>query len=282
MEPEKEEQLHLAHTYQDDMAQAMNATEAPIVQEMLADARERDALAAEEVEEHKERKWYSITSLLLIGLTLVVIGGGTYYYTHLTVPVQPVMSVGIFPSTANIVASTTTIDRVIATFSAPTTLPEGKPTLVNLVTDAQTNTLLSDTQLFSFMGASVPEPLQSAISVARLGLLNTGSTVVPFIIASVPDPEKASQELSNAEPTLLQLFSKPLSIDLTQYQSDEGQPFQSQYFYNLPVRTLSTGVSVTAPQSIILLYGYVNNNTVVITTQPVVLQAVYNAIINQP
>jgi hypothetical protein len=61
---DNQEQEHLAHTYKDDMAQAMNATEAPVVQAMLADAREREELAKEEIEEAKERKEYGIGTLI--------------------------------------------------------------------------------------------------------------------------------------------------------------------------------------------------------------------------
>lgn len=282
------EQSHLAHTYQDDLARAMNATDAPIVQELLADARDRELLAAEEIVERREEKWYSITALLLIILTIVVIGAGTYYYLHLTVPVHPSVSVGVFQSTDNIVASATTIDQVITNLTTPlntTTQPVlqiGKPTLINLVTDAKTNALLLDTQLFSFMQATVPEPLQSAISAARLGVVNTGTEVVPFIILSVPNPQKASQEFTNTEPALLQMFYKPLAINLAAYQSAPASTlsFQSQYFFNLPVRTL-VDARASAPQNVVFLYGYASNNIIVITTKPQVLKYIYDTIVSQ-
>jgi hypothetical protein len=276
-----EEQHPLIQTYQQDLEQAMNVTDAPVVQKMLADARDRELNAAAEVVEHSEQKWYSSIGIILIILTVAVAACGTYYYMHLTVPVTPAVTVGIFPSTANIVASSTTIQAVITNLTASTTLEANKPTLVNLVSDSTTNTLLSDVQLYKFMNTDVPEPLQSVISVARLGIVNTGTTVVPFIIATVPNPEKASQELAIDEPNLLQIFATPLGISLTNYQAEIGQGFQSQYFYNLPVRSLSSVASITAPQSIIFLYGYVNNNTLVITSQPAVLKAVYDTIINQ-
>ncbi len=284
MEPENadkqpEEQLHASHTYQDDLAQAMNATDAPVVQELLAHAREQQAEEEVAVVEEKERKWYGVTSLLLIILTLGVIGYGTWYYLHLTVPTQPAMSVGVFPYTENIIANNTSIERVVANLLATTTLPEGKPVLVNL-TEPQNNILLSNTELYSFFGATVPEPLQTAISVARLGAINTGKEVVPFIILSVPNPEKASQELTNAELSLLKYFYKPLNIDLS-LSAGKPQAFASQYFYNLPVRTLTTTDDSTHLQSLVFLYGYASNNIVVITTKPEVLKAVCDAIVNQ-
>ena len=51
--PQAEEQHSIAHTYQDDLAHAMNATEAPVVQAMLQDARDREAFAVQEQEERK-------------------------------------------------------------------------------------------------------------------------------------------------------------------------------------------------------------------------------------
>jgi len=280
-QPEAGEQHPLMHTYQDDLAKVMNATEAPVVQEMLADAREQEVVAAQTIQEHTERKWYSISSVFFIVLTLAVLGYGAYYYMHLTVKVVPTMSVGVFPSTDNIVASGTTIQTVLSSLTASTTIPVNKPTLVNLVSNGTTGTLLSDTQLFTFLQATVPEPLQSVISVARLGILNNGTAVLPFIIATVPNPEKASQEFDIAEPSLLQMFAPALNIDLSNYQAEVGQTFQSQYFYNLPVRTLAGVATATTAQNIIFLYGYINNNTIVIATDPTVLQAIYDTIINQ-
>lgn len=323
------EQPRLTHTYQDDLAQAMNATDAPVVQELLANARAQETEAAIEVAEQGERKWYSITSLLLIVVTLGVIAYGTWYYLHLTVPIQPAMSVGVFQNTQNIIADNTSIEKVMSDLLASTNLPEGKPTLVNL-TEANGQTLLSNTELYAFIGASVPEPLQSAISVARIGAVNTGNAVIPFIVASVPNPEKASQEFTNAESDLLKLFYKPLNINLSLYvpspvpsaaslipaaavqtaqvtkpvvskagaakvataqvatpqvapviPTPPALTFNSSYFYNLPVRTLTSTDSMSHMQTMVFLYGYATNNIIVLTTKPEVLKAVYDTVVNQ-
>ena len=296
MEPEPEmpvphkpampEENRRSHTYQDDLDQAMNVTEAPVVQKMLEDARDRETLAVEETKEQGERKVYSLSSLLLILLTLGVIGYGAYYYRHLTVPVQPTQSVGAFPGTANIPVSKMSFQQLIASYVTPTdaaqpALPAGQPTLINLVTDTQPPVLLSNSQLYSYIGAKVPEPLQSVVRVVRLGMLNTGTQNLPFLIMSVPDPENASKEFTIAEPDLLQLFGPALNINLADVQNNVEQSFESQYFYNLPVRTLSTEGTVDTPAQRIFLYGYANNNTIVIATDPAVLKAVYDALINQ-
>jgi hypothetical protein len=276
---DNQEQEHLAHTYKDDMAQAMNATEAPVVQAMLADAREREELAKEEIEEAKERKEYGIGTLIIVILTIALAIYGTYYYNHLSVKVLPTQSVGAFSSTAPIVASG--LQQLLTTLNTSTLL-QGQPTLVSLVTNSQSNVLLTNSELYAFIGASsISEPLQSVISVARLGVYKSGSTVEPFLIMSVPDPVKASQEFGIPEPTLLQLFGPALNINLATVQPTVGQTFQSQYFYNLPVRTLSTVATATVAQQMIFLYGYANSTTLVITTDPLVLKAVYDSLINQ-
>jgi len=315
MEPEKstttpqpEEQHALAHTYQDDMAKAMDITDPATIQAMLADAREREGETVVIAAEQRERKWYSLSSLLLLLMTVAIAGYGAYYYMHLTVKTQPTASVGVFQSTDNIAIDTTTIQEVLTTLAKSTTLPVGKPLVVNLVKDSKTNTLISNSDLYSFIGAQLTEPLQASIAVARLGVVNTGKEVLPFIIASVPDPLKTSKELTIAEPTLLQLFSQALTIpaavvpstttvttqspttasaqvatmQVRAIQAPVVLPtFKSQYFYNLPVRSLSAINPVTGQQDIVFLYGYVSNTILVITTKPTVLKAVYDTILSQ-
>lgn len=279
--PEPQEEGHRARTYQDDMANAMNATEATEVQEMLARAREQAAEVEIEGIEKREKVWYSWSSLIIIILTLGVLGYGTYYYMHLTVPVTPPVSVGVFQSTSNIIADNTTIQDVLNTYSTPDVVAPHKPVLVNLINDDQTNTLISNNQLYSFIGAAVPEPMQAVISSARLGIANTGTKILPFIVASVPDPEKASNEFSIAEPTLLEMFSKALNINIQALPQQPAPAFQSQYFYNLPVRTLTETDSATGEQKIVFLYGYATNNIIVIASDPTVLKEVYDTVIAQ-
>ncbi len=282
-QPAQEEQPRpLSQSYQEDLSHAMNATDASVVQELLADAREREQLEVVEAEEKKEQKWYSVSSTILIFLTLAVLIGGAYYYTHLTVKVQPPSSVGVFQNSDSVVASSTNLQQVLAAYTPSTTLPVNKPTLINLVTDSTSNALISDSQLFSFIGApTISEPLQSVITSARLGVVNIGSGTYPFVVASVADSEKASKEFGIAEPTLLPLFSPALAISSTAAKAAANQPFQSQYFYNLPMRVLETIDPATKQPHIVLMYGYVSSNIIVITSQPEVVKAVYDSIINQ-
>jgi hypothetical protein len=281
MEPEAEKEHPLSHDYQDDLARVMNATDARVVQGLLADAREREAAEAEAVVEGKERKWYGVSSLILVVLTLSILGYGAYYYMNLTVPLQPAISVGVFQSTANIPVNATSIADVLALVSTDATLPPNKPVLINLVTDSASNTLLSNSQLYAFIGATLSEPLQSVISTARLGMINNGKEAYPFIVASVADPEKASKEFGIAEQTLLPSFYQALGLSIAGYDLGTPHPFESQYFYNLPVRTLSVTNPDTQEKTSVFLYGYVSNNIIVISAKPEALKAVYDTIISQ-
>ncbi len=315
MEPEPttpEEEVteqHLAHTYQDDMSKAMNATDVKEVQTMLNQAREQEAEVTIVATEQKEKSWYSASSFILVILTLGVLAYGTYYYLHLTVPIQPAVSVGVFSNTDAIAVNTTTVTEALATLRTSTTLPVGKPVLVNLVTDTQSNTPVTNTQLYSFIGADLSQPLQAAIGSAKLGIVNTGKDILPFVVISVPDPEKASNALTSEEPTLMSEFSKVFSTAetpiptapagdsqqaaLSNLVASQSTPqvtpasvttthtFQSQYFYNLPVRSVTEIDPKTGEKRIVFLYGYANNNVIVITSTPEVLKAVYDTIITQ-
>lgn len=308
---------HSAHTFQDDLSKAMGATEVREVQVMLSQARAQEAQAVVEVVERKEKKWYSTASTLLIFITLGVIAYGTYYYMNLTVPLQPAVSVGVFTNTEPIATKNTTIQEVLTSLATSATLTAGKPILLNLVTDTQSNVQLTNSQLYTFIGANLTEPLQAAFSTARVGVVNTGKDILPFIIASAPDPERASNELSIAEPTLYDNFSLLLrgvatnATDLPPGAQEQTQQealselvanqqqtaqvstptvtaptvttstFQSQYFYNLPVRSLTAIDSTTGEKRIVFLYGYANNNVVVIASTPEVLKAVYDTLITQ-
>jgi hypothetical protein len=278
---QEQEERHLTESYDDDLANVMNVTDASVVQELLNDARNRESLVVIEEKEKEERKWYSRTSLIIFFLTLGVIAYGVYYYHHLTVPVQPAASVGVFQNSSPIVASSTNLASVLATYTSSTTLPPNKPELIDLISDSKTNTLLTNSQFYSFIGANVPEPLQGVITAARLGVVNINNAVYPFVIMSVSDPVNASKQFGAAESTLLQMFSPALNVDTSVEQRTVGLNFQSQYFYNLPVRVMENIDPTTGNQYPVFLYGYATNNVIVITSQPQVLDAVYNAIISQ-
>jgi hypothetical protein len=278
---EKPERVPVAHTYEDDIARAMDTTDASVIQELLENAREREAVMHDETVNQKQRGWYTAGAIILIVLALGAIGYGIYHYTNLTVPAQKTLSVGVFPSTEIIIADTTDVREVVKKLIALDTLPEQKPHLVSLVGNEKTLTLLSTNEFFSFVESAASEPFIASLDTVRLGVVNTGKEVVPFVIASIPDPEIASKEFLIAEPKLLQMFYKVLGIDISHHLQEIGKGFTSEYMYNLSVRTLRYIDSESNQQRTLLLYAYTTDNTVVVTTKPEVLKAIYDTIIRQ-
>ncbi len=284
MEPTKDNQppRPIVQTYEDDLARAMDATEAGVVQELLETAREREAIETERTTRTRERGWYTAGGLILMILALGFIGYGAYYYTHLTVNVVAPATVGVFPSITPVVASTTTIKALRDTLTTDTEiiLP-GKPTLVPLVTDEKTLTPINPDAFFAFMGARASEPFIATLTLARLGIMNTGDSVVPFLIFSVPNTELAAKEFLIAEPKLLEMVAPVLGIDLSLHTEEIGKGFESRYMYNLPVRTLTSVDPDTQISTILFYYAFATDHTVVISTDPTVLKAIYDTIIRQ-
>src|SRR5689334_20448704 len=86
--PQPEVPTHRARTYEDDVSKAMNTVDAPVVQEMLATAREREETERFERIGRTQRHWYSFFSIVLVILAAAGFGYGIYHYTHLTVPLE--------------------------------------------------------------------------------------------------------------------------------------------------------------------------------------------------
>lgn len=279
---ENGEELHpVIETYQSDLSRAMNTTDAKVVQELLATAREREEITKDEEVKTRQRGWYISASLILILFALGTAAYGIYHYLHLTVPVTKTLSVGVFPSTDPIVSDETTIKDAVTKLKTTTNLPEQKPYLVPIVTDKQTLTLLSPTQFFSFLEAAPSEPFVKSMDDVRLGVVNMGDTVETFVIASTPDVETATKEFLIAEPNIVRMFYRAVGIDITKHINEIGQSFQSGYLYNIPVRTLSYTDPSDGKEHLLILYGYATDHIAVLTTKPEVLKMVYDAIISQ-
>ena len=274
------EQVLLVHTYEDDMSRAMNVSDAKVVQKLMSDAREKESLEALREHNTRAKGWYVAGSIILLIVALASIGYGAYYYTRLTVPVSSSVSVGVFPSTEPIPADTTTIESVIERFATTDTMSAGKPYLVEIVNNSNDQTLLTNSALFSFLGATPTEPFATSLSSVRFGIMNTPNKTVPFIIASVTTPDIAIKEFLIAEPTLLQMFKRALAIAPENISTETAPAFIGEYRNNVPVRALYTTDSIGA-KSLTLLYASITDNIIVITTEPSVLSAIYDTVLRQ-
>jgi hypothetical protein len=186
---------HTSHTYEDDLAKALDATDAVVVQQMLSEGREREQNAIDERQRKIQKRWYRLGAIILILATSASLFYSLYYYRRLTVPAQYVPSVGVFPSTSPIVASTTDIRKVVDSLKADTTLDNGKPTLSLIVNDDKDLIILSPNEIFSFFESNPSEPFLASFNIVRLGAMNIGSENIPFVIASVNNAENMKEKM---------------------------------------------------------------------------------------
>jgi|GEM_PF-1236556 len=277
--PPPQEPPILVRTYEDDMARAMNVTDAKVVQELMRNAKEREEFDELEIHNKKARGWYTAGSIILLLVALASLAYGAYYYTRLTVPVTGSVSVGVFSNTEPVPIPDTTIESVLTRFSE-STLTVNKPYLINLVGDTATQAPLTKSAFFAFLGINTTEPFAASFSSVRLGIMDTGEKTLPFIIGSLENPEVSIKEFLIAEPSMLEMFSRSLAIDTTTIAPEANKNFVGEYRYNVPVRTLYT-TDTTGLKTLTLLYAFVTDSVVVITTEPSVLKAVYDTILSQ-
>ena len=278
--PAQEPQKHTMQTYADDLSKALDTTDAAVVQELLKEGREREAQEKEKALRAHQGVWYKAGTIILILCTLVAIGYSAYYYAHLTVPAQKAVSVGIFPSTSVILASDTDIRKAVELIKEDTSLEEGRPYLVPLVSDSSALTLLTPNELFSFFEAKASEPLVTSFNLLRLGVMNDKGNRTPFLIGATKDAEISAKELLIAEPSLLQIFYRPLDIDISGHATEIGKAFSGEYLYNIPIRALRYD-SETEKEKLLFFYARVTDEIVVFTTSPSVLKAIYNSLVSQ-
>lgn len=276
---ENTEGARIVHTYQDDLALAMNATDATVVQELLHTAREQEAAEKEAVVVHRQRGWYTAGGIILLLLAIGAGVYGVYYYRHLTVDVAPAPSVGVFQSTTPVVVDETLVADAMTRLTTADTIAEGKPLLVPIVTSS--GAALSTPETLKYLNLNLSEPFQAALSLARLGVYNNGTSVSPFLIFSVPNAEIASKEFLIAEPKLLDMIAPLFGINLQNPANEVAPGFTSTYMYNLPVRTLKSTNIDTNTETIILYYGFATDHTIVLATNPTILKSVYDTIIRQ-
>lgn len=269
------------HTYEDDLALAMNTTDVGVVQEMLQNARDKESAQAHAQTVLKQRKWWTTGAWILLILGIASLGYGIYFYRNLTVGVEQVPSVGVFTNTNPIYISEEDVISAIPKLIESSNLAVNKPVLVPLISDPQSLTELNVEQTFKYLNIDATEPFLLPISLGRLGLMDNGKRANTFLIFSVSDTEQATKEFLIAEPNFLKMFSSILNIDTSDPALEIDNKFSSSFIYNLPVRTLKSTNLDTKEETILLYYAYVTNNTLLIATDPNILKSVYDTIIKQ-
>ena len=272
---------HTSHTYADDLSKAMDTTEASTVQELLVNAREMEDAMHQQQKANAEKRWYSLLAACLIAGAVCAAIFNSYYTNSLTVPAEKEVSIGVFPTTTAIVANDTDIRQLTESLKDRKDLPQKKPFLLSLVTDQQSLTPLTSDETLAFAESSLNANLHMTLKNIHIGGYDTGTGIAPFVIAGVSDNEIATKELLIAEPSLLETFYKVLSVPIADYQDVATKNFVSAYANNIPIRTLSLGNKKTRKSETVILYGYVTDNILVITTSPLALKAVYDTVIRQ-
>jgi hypothetical protein len=269
----------IVHTYSDDVAKALDTTEASVVQELLIEGREREEIEKETEIRNKQKVWYKIGGFILTILTLSAIAYTVYHYMNLTVEVEPTATVGVFPSSESVISENTNIRALMAGIKIDTTLEKNKPTLIPIVKDQATLTLLTPYELFSFFEARASEPFLSSFSLIRLGVMSDGIKNIPFIIGATKDAEISAKELLIAEPDLIQMLYIPLDIDISNIKEEVGKNFVGDYMYNIPVRIFE--YPKEGDTKGMFFYARVTDDIVVFTTSPEALKAIYDSLIKQ-
>lgn len=270
---------HIVHTYADDVAKALDTTDASVVQELLVEGREKEEFEKQEIKIKKQKSWYRAGAIILIIFTLASLSYTIYHYTNLTVEVEPSATVGVFPSTKSVIAGNTDIRALISGIKTDTTLEKDKPYLVPLIKDQESMTLLSPFEIFSFFEARASEPLITSFSLIRLGVMSNGTENIPFVIGAVKDIDIASKELLIAEPELIKILYAPLGLDISNIKEEVGKTFVGEYMYNIPVRTFNYETLSGEKKS--FFYARATDNIVVFSISPEVLKAIYDSLIRQ-
>lgn len=252
------------HTYQGDLDKALDTTEASVVQTLMREAREREALERENRTRKRERKWYKAGGILLVLLALGALGYAVYYFRTLTVPVAPTYSVGVFSTTEAFAVEDSSLSDVIQTLMAR--VLDTKPILVQLT---KAGLPIDPATFFTFLGSAPSEPFVHTLYIARLGFIKENDALVPFVIVATPDPILARKEFLIAEGKLLSYFGALFTIPKTTETA-----FTSAYLYNLPVRILRDVDGKPA-----LLYGSIADTIFVITQSPEAFKSAYEEVL---
>ncbi len=269
---EEKPEVPLSRSYAEDLAHAMQATDAKTVQELLTLAREKETVITE-AEEEQKTNWVFILGAMLcfaaVGIACWFIWNR--YQDTRPVPIERTYSQAVFSQLSPIDSSKTDIREVVRTLQTTAPLSFNTPTIVPLVT-ASSSEPLAPSAFFTFIEGEVPPSLLSAITAVRLGGIATGDTVIPFIIITGTDQGALTQELRTAEPTLVRTFYRALGITIAAAPELLTASFQDEYISNISVRTIHTG-NINTPS---LVYGFISDESVVITTNTAAFARIYD------
>ncbi len=266
------------HTYEEDLAKAMNTTDASVIQELLNKGREKEEYEKIEKKDREQSRWYRLVGLILVFVGFAFFIYSFFYYQKLTVTVENNFSVGLFKNTEQILINSTDIRSLVKDAVPKLETETSKPLLIDLVNENY-ETVTNPKELFSFFEGKASEVLLSYFDNVRLGVVNTGEKNTTFIIASTKNGELVNKELMLSEDSLLQILYKPLGIDISKYTKEVGKSFATSYIYNIPVRLLNEESG--DKDNIVLFYSQITDNIFIFSTNPNTLRPIHDTIIKQ-
>ncbi|HSE57036.1 MAG TPA: hypothetical protein VLB02_03050 [Candidatus Paceibacterota bacterium] len=264
----------LAHSYSEDLAKAMQTTDAAEVQELLSMAREKETVI-KQAEEEKKTNWVFVLGTMLC----FAVSGAVLWFIWdrfeqaQPVPIERVEQPVIFSQLAPIDTTTTDIRETVQHLRTTATLELNTPTVIPLITAA--GEPLSPDEFLKFSEGAIPIGLREQTIALQLGAIATGTTVVPFVLLTGKDQEALTAQLRLAEPELLRGLYRALGIEISELMALFKTPFADDYVSNAPLRVLrKPGAEVP-----VFLYGFITNQSVVVTTDTAAFQQIYDAAI---
>lgn len=267
-EPEKTH-APIVHSYAEDLAQAMQATDASTVQDLLALAREKETAIA--INEHeKKTSWLFIAGAVICFL----VSGGMLYYVwnqyELSKPVSLTRTAATvtFPQLPLMEANKTDIREVVSYLKTKAPVELRKPAIVPIVTGTEP---LEPIAFMQFIEGELPPVILQQVTSIRIGVVATGTEAIPFLVFGTNDRDKLTSAFLAGEGELLRATYRALGVSIAENPTILETPFVGDNISNIPVRKLLD----PATKELVALYGFSGDHLLVLTTNQSAFQDIY-------
>ncbi len=295
--------LKTLRTYQGDVEETIHMNNESLISIATAEqkAKEKDpgagARGYESFPEKKENILLTYGVLPLVGLILIVVGGGAvvgaYYYIHaknepIVVNTEKVLIQ--YSTKKDVPIGTVSVRKTVEETFAGLTNDASVPGTVTYTNFTQNNTSISSATLFGAIGPSAPDTLLRSLSVTYMsgmfaadGTGNTGRNTPFFIFASDSFGDTYAGMLA-WEPTMSDNLApffggaqgNPSTLSGLASTTIPSEPVWSdESFNNHDVRILRN-----AQGNIVLLYGFIDKNILIITDSEQAFESLVNKYVN--
>ncbi len=294
-------------TYEDDMAETLRKQQESIISINLAEKKRREENGEERgslEESDSVRRIMLVASIVLVLAGLGIVGYFYYSRTKTVVLVKPVAAPALITldATKNIDGSNLNRDRLVRIVTdARTSIaqPNGSITDLHLTEDPQgTKTPVDIGVLFPLIAPTAPAALTRAFDTPYLFGIYSAAQNSPFIIVKVASFEHAFAGMleweKNMSDDLGPLFfnttptDSSASLNLTNIlatSTTSSTPAQivspqTGAFEDLVIKNKDTRILRDSERNIVLIYSFLDKNTLLITTSDDVFKNVLNKFVN--